>query len=61
MDLLNESYKYQFVSNDKLKIARIELPNVAGRAEGTEYEARVWHGPLTMMVSRRLVHSRKTM
>ena len=41
------SYSAEVLSGEGARVLRIELPNAAGRDEGTEYEARIWHGPLT--------------
>ena len=41
------SYSAQILSDEGARVLRIELPNTAGRDEETEYEARVWRGPLT--------------
>jgi mannose-6-phosphate isomerase-like protein (cupin superfamily) len=40
------SYSARVLTDEGAHVLRIELPN-ASRDEGTEYEARVWHGPLT--------------
>ena len=41
------AYGAQVLSDDGARVLRIQLPNAASRDEGTEYEARVWRGPLT--------------
>lgn len=41
------SYSAQVLNYEGARVLRIELPSAAGRDEGTEYEARVWRGPLT--------------
>lgn len=40
------SYSAQVLSDEGARVLRIELPNADSRDE-TEYEARVWQGPLT--------------
>ena len=41
------SYSAQVLTDEGARVLRIELPSAAGREDGTEYEARVWRGPLT--------------
>jgi mannose-6-phosphate isomerase-like protein (cupin superfamily) len=41
------SYSAQVLTDEGARVLRIVLPNGAGRDEATEYEARVWRGPLT--------------
>ena len=41
------SYSAQVLTDEGARVLRIELPNAASRDAGTEYEARVWQGPLT--------------
>jgi mannose-6-phosphate isomerase-like protein (cupin superfamily) len=40
------SYSAQVLTDEGARVLRIELPNTASRDTGTEYEARVWQGPL---------------
>jgi mannose-6-phosphate isomerase-like protein (cupin superfamily) len=40
-------YSAQVLTDEGARVLRIELPNAASRDTGTEYEARVWEGPLT--------------
>ena len=41
------SYSARILTAEGARVLRIELPDNGGRGEGTEYEARVWRGPLT--------------
>ena len=41
------SYSAQVLTDEGARVLRIELPNADNRDERTEYEARVWRGPLT--------------
>jgi len=41
------SYSARVLSEEGARVLRVELRVAAGRDEGTEYEARVWRGPLT--------------
>ena len=41
------SYSAQVLTDEGARVLRIELPNAGSRDTGTEYEARVWQGPLT--------------
>jgi mannose-6-phosphate isomerase-like protein (cupin superfamily) len=41
------SYSARVLTDGGARVLRIELPDAGSRDEGTEYEARVWQGPLT--------------
>jgi mannose-6-phosphate isomerase-like protein (cupin superfamily) len=41
------SYSAQVLTIEGARVLRIELPNSASRNERSEYEAKIWRGPLT--------------
>lgn len=40
-------YSARVLTDEGAHVLRVELPGSASRSEGSEYEARIWRGPLT--------------
>jgi len=41
------AYSARVLTDEGSRVLRVEFPNAGSRAEGPEYEARTWRGPLT--------------
>ena len=41
------AYSARVLTDEGARVLRVELPNAGGRIEVSEYDARVWRGPLT--------------
>ena len=41
------AYGARVLSDEGARVLRIELPSAVGRSVGSEYDAKVWQGPLT--------------